>query len=210
MLRGDRSAGHYGVDDQGGFDQLTVRNGVVRTFYLGVAAFNFADKVVVSGVLASGNVIAGISLSGFSDSVKSSTGSGNGDTGIAVGGTAGAKVQSSTASGNGSYGINAGGASASVKSSTATGNGILGINIDGPSASLISSIASGNGEGGISVNGDATQIKGNRAEANGFAGGSSDLAGLGIVAFGYTKAPVGTNIARGNDDTAECNPAFLC
>jgi hypothetical protein len=106
-------------------------------------------------------------------------------------------------------GINAGGASASVKSSTATGNGILGINIDGPSASLISS-ASGNGEGGISVNGDATQIRGNRAEANGFAGGSSDLAGLGIVAFGYTKAPVGTNIARGNDDPTECNPASLC
>jgi hypothetical protein len=29
-------------------------------------------------------------------------------------------------------------------------------------------------------------------------------------ATGYTVAPVGANVARGNDDQAECVPASLC
>jgi hypothetical protein len=53
-------------------------------------------------------------------------------------------------------------------------------------------------------------IGGNRAENNGFFGGASDLTGLGIYATGYTTAPVGTNVAGGNDDPAGCNPSALC
>jgi hypothetical protein len=51
---------------------------------------------------------------------------------------------------------------------------------------------------------------GNRADGNGFVGGVSDGLGLGIRVQNFTTAPVGTNLARGNDDPAECDPGSLC
>src|SRR5262249_56875584 len=68
---------------------------------------------------------------------------------------------------------------------------------------------SGNGRG-IEVTGDAATLKGNRAEGKGFPGGASDGVGLGILVGGFTTAPLGTNVVRGNDDAAECQPASLC
>ena len=128
-----------------------------------------------------------VHLLGASESVKSSAASGNHD-GILIGGDSG-KIQSSSAVGNGSFGIFITGDSGSVSSSTASGNGVH----------------------GVEVLGDAAKLSGNRAEANGFAGGSaSDLTGLGIFVPGSTTAPVGTNVARGNDDPAECDPTSLC
>ena len=175
----------YGIDDTGGFDNVTVKNGVLRNFEEGILAWNGADKFSVLNVVASGNVFYGFDIRG--DFIK---------------------IQSSTASGNGDTGVNAVGGSASIKSMAASGN-YLGIRIIGNSGSIKSSTASGNHGYGITVSGNAASLKSNYTDGNGFAGGS-DLGGLGINVTNYTTPPVGKNTARGNDDPSECQPATLC
>jgi hypothetical protein len=227
-LRGDGTQGKYGIADNG-YALLTIKNGVVRNFDYGVVVD--ADRASVSNLVVSGSANDGIHIAGDSAKIGSSTASGNHNWGINVTGDS-AKIQSTTASGNASYGIHITGDSGSVQSSTADGNGIAGIEVDGISASvkssaasanavaglvvngtagsIRSSAASANGSYGIYSNGNAPVLKGNRAEANGFPGGVSDLTGLGVYATGYTTPPAGTNVARGNDDPAECIPASLC
>jgi hypothetical protein len=228
-LRGNRTSGRHGINDSG-FSRLTVKNGVVRNFDIGVAAYNGADQTSISGLLASGNASDGIFVAGASATIKSSTSSGNAGSGIDVGGV-GVKIQSSAAVGNGIVGIQVNGDSTSVTSSIASGNRSLGIEVvgdfavirsttasgnvvegilvSGSAARIQSSTASGNGSIGIEVDGGfgAAQVKSNRAEANGFAGGASDGGGLGIGVLGSVT---GTNVARGNDDGSECSPLSLC
>ena len=175
----------YGIDDTGGFDNVMVKNGVLRNFSEGILAWNGADKFSVLNVVASGNEFYGFDLRG--DSVK---------------------IQSSTASGNGDTGVNVVGDSASIKSLAASGN-YLGIRIIGDSGSIKSSTASGNDGYGITVLGNAASLKSNQTDGNGFADGS-DLGGLGINVTNYTTPPIGKNTARGNDDPAECSPTYLC
>jgi hypothetical protein len=206
-LLGDRSLGHYGIDDTGGFDRVTVKNGVLRNFDYGIRTL-VADGFGVVGVLASGNSRNGMDIEGAAASLKSSTVSGNGDNGLVIGSKSG-KVQSVTAVGNVESGIVADGAALSVSSSTASGNGFFGIYAHGDAVSLKSSTASGNGGYGMYVSGDAAAISGNRAEANGFAAGAANGGGLGFYVF-YAVPPTGRNVARGNDDPAECEPSFLC
>jgi hypothetical protein len=165
------------------------------------------DSASIKAATAPGNG-QGIVVQGDAPSVSSSTASGNGR-GIFLEGTS-ASVTSSSASGNDNEGVAVdGGPSASIKSVTASGNGLAGIDVTSASASIVSSTVSGNGTEGIHVDGDAAKVSGNRAETNGFAGGS-DLAGLGILVENFTTAPVGTNVARANDDFTECDPLPLC
>jgi hypothetical protein len=206
-IRGDRTVATYGVANPAGHDRVTIKNGTVSNFAYGVFADTGSDDVSVSKVLVSGNNGYGIFLSGASVKITSSTASGNHIDGIFVDGTS-ASISSSIVVGNGTHGIVIGGASATIKSSTASGNGIDGMFVGGISAKIESSTASGNGRNGIVVTGDAARIKANRAEANGF--GAADLVGAGIFVTWPTIAPVGTNVARGNDDPAECAPASLC
>ena len=119
-------------------------------------------------------------------------------------------VKSSTAVGNAGYGIVVSGDAASVTSASANGNKAHGIRVVGSLASIKSSTTSGNGGHGIYVSGDAATLKANRAEANSFPGGVSDDAGFGIVTTGFTTPPAGTNVARGNDQSAQCDPSSLC
>ena len=208
-LRGDRDLTDYGIDDSGGFDHVTVKNGVLRNFGEGVwvVSASPADKIAVSNVVAAGNLDAGIAVSGDSASIKSSSASGNANSiGIEVFGDS-AKIQSSTASGD-LLGIEVQGNSATIQSSTASGN-LRGIYVLGDSAKIQSSTASGNSDFGIEAQGDAASVSGNHADGNGYSGGS-DRAGLGINAFDFSTAPVGKNTARGNDDPTECNPTYLC
>jgi large repetitive protein len=209
VVKGDRS-GHDGVSDTGSFDKVTLKNGVVRNFFDGV--FATGDDVTISNLVASGNLNMGIQvLGGASTSVKSSSSSGNGFDGIDICCTgASPSVTATTVAGNGSFGIFIEGASASVRSSVVTGNGGDGIRIFGASASIKSSTVSGNDLDGVSVDGDAAKLVGNRMEANGYPAGASDGNGVGIVVTGFTTGPVGSNVARGNDDPAECAPASLC
>jgi hypothetical protein len=167
---------------------VTVENGVLRSFDVGLYAHDGANEVRVSSLLVSGNFF-GVYISGTEASVKSSAAAGNGGSGVYVQGE-----------------------SARVQTATAVGNHFDGISIDGDAASVRSSTASGNESDGIIVAGDAAVVRSNRAEANGFSGGVSDAAGLGIevVNGSFTTPPVGTNVARGNDAPNECNPASLC
>jgi len=185
-LRGDHSTGLYGIDDLRGYDGVTIENGTLRDFDYGLVGFA-ADRLVVAGVHASGNVGGGLFLAGVAVTVRSSTASQNG--------------------GDGLYILSA---SADIRSSGASENMGNGIYVSGGSAAIRSSIAFGNAHHGIAVSGDAAIVEGNLAEANGVAPGASGLGALGLDVFGYTTPPVGTNVARGNDDSAECRPKSLC
>jgi Right handed beta helix region len=214
----------------GGYDGVTVKNGTVRNFSIGADFSNGADNATVSNLVASGNG-QGIYIAGASASIKSSNASGNGQSGVEIVGDS-ASITSTSAAGNGLYGVwvqgngasikssrapaNAAvgfelkGGSTSVASSTASANGDVGLYVEGDSASVKSTKTSGNVNAGIVVSGDAATLKGNRAEGNGFPGGASDDVGVGILVHNFTIAPVGTNLARGNDDSAQCQPASLC
>jgi hypothetical protein len=184
-IRGDRSAGHYGVDATFGYDDVTIKNGTLINFNYGVFAFN-ADHVSISGLVVSGSTGYGIDVTGDEPSIKSST-----------------------SSGNAGFGFFLDGAVPSVTSAVASGNGYAGIQAYG-AASIKSSTASGNGGDGIAVVGNAARLRANSANGNGFAGNASDGFGLGVVVSGYTTAPLGTNVAHGNDDPSDCSPASLC
>lgn len=166
-----------------------------------------ATAAIQSSTTSGNESLYGILVEGASASIKSSNASGN-HVGISISG-ASASIKSSTASGNDLWGVAVTGGSGSITASTVSGNGGDGIDFTGASARIQSSNASGNGGFGIFVDGDAAQIKGNRAYANGFAGGSN-FVGLGIWATDYTTPPVGTNVAQGNDELAECTPSSLC
>ena len=187
-LRGNRGPNTGGIYDPG-FDGVTIKNGVVRNFERGVDADNFSDSVSLLNLAATGNSGFGIYIHGSSPLVKSSTASGNAGQGMYIDSFPGAPK---------------------ILSSSATGNNV-GIVVEGPSIKIQSSTASGNAWVGIVVHGEAAVLKGNRVEGNGFLGGASDLGGLGIsVDANVTIPPSGKNIARGNDDPAECDPTYLC
>jgi hypothetical protein len=120
-IGGTQAGLRYGINNTGGHDGLTVKNGVVTKFDYGVAASG--DGVTVSRLVASGNVNAGIWIDGSSASVKSSSALGNGASGIIVQGGNGANIQSSTASGNALDGIFTNNGSVSVTKSIAFGTG---------------------------------------------------------------------------------------
>jgi hypothetical protein len=230
VLKGDRSFGDFGVDDSGGHDVM-VKNGVIRNFDDGVFVFGGFAKVSISNVVSTGNARGGLVVNGDRVSINKSSASGNGTIGVLALGTV--SVTSTTAAGNGTYGVWLAQADgSSVRSSRALGNGSTGFVLEGDSTSVISSTASGNGGGGvyikgnsasvkstktsgnaghgIEVSGDAALLRGNSAQGTGFLGGVSDGIGLGILVGGFSIAPTGTNLARGNDDPAECSPASLC
>ena len=77
---------------------------------------------------------------------------------------------------------------------------------------VVDCVASENGTVGILVNVTQARIFGNAANRNGFIDyaddGASDGGGLGISAF--TGVAGTDNTARGNDDTSECVPGYLC
>ncbi len=53
-LSGDRGAGDYGIDDSAGHDKVTVKNGALRNFGLGVLGDSGANMLAVTRVVASG------------------------------------------------------------------------------------------------------------------------------------------------------------
>jgi hypothetical protein len=210
VVRGDRGAGDYGIDDTGGWDRVAVKNGVVRNFDFGVLAPSRANRLAISNLVTAGNTQVGVFVAGGLASVTSSTASGNGSYGIYTSGTWTA-ITSSTVFGNGSDGIALHGDLGNVMLSTASGNLERGIVIVGANVLVKASSAFGNGTAGIFVAGDAAAVRGNFADGNGYYAFASDLVGPGILVTGWaTNGPVGTNTARGNDDPAECDPASLC
>jgi hypothetical protein len=192
VIRGDHPdtsgiAGPYGID-LGGFDKVTIENGVIRDFATAGVNAQGSDGVVLSNLVVSGNGLYGVLVGGNSVSITSSTVSSNGLNGVEIGGAeasiksstvsrngqmgihingASVSITSSTASGNGTYGVLVGGSSASIKSTTASGNEADGMFLGGTSASIASSTASGNGNDGINVVGDSASIASSTASGNG-------------------------------------------
>ena len=113
-VHGDRSSGRYGIDDLNGFDRVTVENGVVRNFDYGLVGFG-ANRLVVSGLVVSGNTSGGIFVVGSTPQIQSSKALRNGEDGIYVLGTS-ATVQSSTGSANAGSGIYVSGAFSRIRS----------------------------------------------------------------------------------------------
>jgi hypothetical protein len=183
-VQGDRDSGDYGIDDSGGFDTLTVKNGVVRDFDFGLYAA-IASKITVSGLKALDNLGNGISVQGDDASVSKSMAAGNGY-GIALVGD-GEKVTSSTASQNTVTGIFISGNGGSVKSSLAAGNVTAGVGITGGSASVTSVTAYGNGFG-VRVLGDFDTVKSVTAQGNGL---------YGIEAVGFSDAVTSSTASGG-------------
>lgn len=230
VLKGSNN-GFNGIADLGGWDHVTVKNGVVRNFSAGVYAWIDSDNVTVSDIVAVGNAKQGIYIDGASATIKSSTASENGTSGIEIVGNSaaitssmavrngdqgiwvkgdGGSVKSSRVVGNVSTGAALEGDHSSVTSSVLSGNSWNGLRIEGDSASVKSTTASANTNNGIEVEGESAIIKANHVEGNGMPNGASDGQGLGIAVSSLTNAPVGTNVVRGNDDPAECKPSSLC
>jgi large repetitive protein len=208
-IRGDRDPSDYGIDDSGGYDGVSVKNGVLRNFAVGIGGFSGANGLKITSVVATGNTFGGVAVIGDSISVASSILAGNGSYGLDVGGN-GVSIVGSNASGNAADGLIVAGDSASIRSSIVAGNGDRGVILVGDSDSVKSTTLTGNGNVGVVLQGNDASLTGNRADGNGFVGGSSDSAGRGVYVLGYTTAPTGKNVARGNDDPAQCSPSWLC
>lgn len=174
-ITGDRSAGHFGIDDTAGFDNILVKNGALRKFGDDVHGIG-ANHVHVQNVVASGAEGTGIYIEGNSARVTSSEASGNGFGVWIVGITA--TVISTEASANRNSGIALFGVFANVTSSHSYGNGSdgdsnggtvtlgSGIGIFGDAASVVSSVASGNTQAGIKIVGQNAIVRRSRASGN--------------------------------------------
>ena len=118
-LFGDGDQADEGVSADGCCDNVTVENGVIRDFGVGIFAFR-VDHFSVRNVVASGNG-GGIFLQqSASDSIQFSTTSGNVG-GISLDNAQQSSVTSSTASGNRDFGLFDSGGGDKIKSVTASG-----------------------------------------------------------------------------------------
>ena len=163
-LFGDGAQGDEGVNAVGCCDNVTVENGVIRDFGIGIDAER-DDHFSVRNVVASGNGL-GIYLAGaVSGSIQSSTVSGNLN-GITIIGGQHSSVTSSTASGNRSFGLVDYGVGDKIRAVTASGNVGDGIRVGAAASgtSVTSSTADGNGSLGIAVDGNSVTLKGNTAK----------------------------------------------
>ena len=105
-------------------------------------------------------------------------------------------------------GIIASGSPVLVANNRANGNALNGITVQGAGPRIRENIANGNGVHGIRDEATGAVIRENITKANGFA--PDDGTGLGIDASSDATVRGGANIARANDDTRQCDPAFLC
>jgi hypothetical protein len=184
-LAGDRSPGRYGVALDG-FDGVTVENGAIRNFDYGLVGFA-ASRLTLSRIVATTNANGGIFVVGPST-----------------------RIRSSNVSRNGGDGIYALGVSPTIESTTASENAGAGIYLSGVTSQIRLSTASDNADDGIIVAGNAARLEDNRTNKNGRTDTAPNSHHLGILAFAYTTAPTGTNLARGNTDPSECRPKTLC
>ena len=100
-IRGDRGLGDYGIDDSGGFDSVTIKNGVLRNFnecIMAATNVTIADKLTVQNMVVSANASRGIIVRGNSAKIQSTIASGNGEGILVIGDLA--SIKSVTAHGH--------------------------------------------------------------------------------------------------------------
>ena len=217
-----------------GKDDVTIRNGVIRNFNIGIN-MNGVDRGEVIDVVAVDND-TGIFFDGNDNAVRKSFASANAggitfahaDLGEVVSSTAsnntnglavtdtssGVRVELNNFSGNSSKGASILGPS-DIFRNTFAGNGVgggeVGLSADGVGGVVERNLFFGNGGTGYVDNGGGTAINKNSSYANGFLDGIPNGQGIGIDASGVAFVSGTDNVARGNDDNLdECLPASLC
>jgi parallel beta-helix repeat protein len=215
-----------------GQHHIRIINGTVRGFTDDVSVYGNPVGTVVSKILATGAKESGIYVSGSRARVDHNVAVGNLQNGILFG--ARGNVEDNIASDNGLSGISfALGSAGEVAHNNTHGNGKDGVEMVAP-GTLFKNTAEGNLQDGFEVKGDGAIVRHNRALGNDTAGivlsgtgqliiqnvangngwGTADGNGLGIDASAATApktSPKGPkNVAHGNDDVDECDPASLC
>lgn len=194
---------HFGVLDAGGFTGLTVENGVINDFSVGVELFGGSGAKVL-GSRIEDEASVGI-LDSSSDGARLSGDYvvGGGGTGVSLGATTGSSVTGSWIEGNAVSGI-------SVNNDprvTISGNKILdntsdGIDLGGTTTGTITgNIVNDNGLDGISAGPTFTTVKPPVAIARNRA---SFNAQWGILAPNGVVVDGGGNVVQGNGKAGQC------
>lgn len=170
-LTGDHTGGTAGVDDSGGFDRVTVKNGTLRGFDYGVN-FVAAKKAVVKHVTAVDDY-DGIEANGFPSSIT---------------------LKSVNASANRGTGIDISQGPVSIRSTKASNNAFDGMYLIANHVRVHGGRADGNGEYGIEFSGLNQQVEGTEVGGNGV---GNPALGSGII-FEYAGGIVDGVTASGN------------
>ena len=186
-LSGDRTDSTFGVKDLTGFDDLTVVNGSITKFAVGVDAEGVTDRVHIKKIVAAGNKGDGIYVEGSAAQVTASHASGNFDSGMTISGRS-TIVSGSEASNNEYMGLDLRGDFVRVTGAETDANNADGIHLSGESSHVTDAIASGNRDDGIAVLGGSAKVAGGQARGNG---------GNGLYLFGGSER-VTTSRASGN------------
>ncbi len=204
----------HGIVVQQGSDPTSVsRNAVLNNGQTGIIMFAGNSSVARNSVR--GNDEFGIQVSGPRSSVAMNAVVGNRVAGIVVAeGFANpddTSVVGNTANANGESGIIAlDGERLTFRGNRTDNNEESGIFVfeSVTPVSVSKNTANGNGELGIGVQAAVASLRMNRAGGNGLRNGIDDDTGLGVFADGTVSGS--RNVARGNDDPRECDPATIC
>jgi parallel beta-helix repeat protein len=226
-VEGDGTTG-AGIQNNGNFSRITIRNGTVRFFLDGLHANSAANRNTVIDVTTALNVDDGVEFDGGTRHVlRGVIASSNGDEGIELDAVSRAGLVGNWGVNNGSSGLDLEVAQSNVGSNRASGNDIgieifgdrnkvigsradrnatHGILVDGSQNLLKANKTHGNLVNGILINlGDGNVLKENIATGNGYPMQASDGAGLGIDAINDTGVVGSKNRAGGNDNPLECS-----
>ncbi len=121
-------------------------------------------------------------------------------------------IEENRATGNDGAGIRVAGSEQVIRGNRVAGNRSYGFFVEGDGHRLTRNVARGAASAGIYLlSGNGQLVKKNVASRNGFFNGESNGSGLGIyVDAAVTNLTANGNVARGNDDPAECSAAAHC
>jgi parallel beta-helix repeat protein len=232
---GTPDPGDDGIDI-GSHSGVVVRNGIVKRFYDGIFA-GASTGNQLNNVVVAGSFQNGVQLTGSNHVVKKSVMAGNGNYGVFIDLPINNQIVGNTTAFNVFQGINLGaGGGNLVKANRVAANGDSGITMTVADADrFLKNVILGNDNFGLfPTTSDDAVIKGNdvsgnvntgifiaagsnnlisknKANGNGYTppGTSNDL-GLGIDTSGTESAASSGNVARANDNPAECDPADIC
>ena len=234
-LRGDGGIGDHGIINDpavlgSGFDDVTIRNGVVRKFNKGVVVADNVARNVVSNIVFLWLSNSSIELLGPEGTAKNNTLASQGlrvsgpnvnvernrlvRTGLTLLDDS-ALVRSNIIAGESSEGIFANTSDSRIEANVIAGNGH---GLDAESGIETNTLNErnvytgnalvGNAGAGLHDQGDDSEIVDNTAVANGFFQGVADGTGAGIIADASSTGSGNTALA--NDAIVQCDPAELC
>jgi parallel beta-helix repeat protein len=125
-IGGDGDLGDVGIDNGGGFEKLTIKDGTISEFGEGISIGNNAQKNTIDNVTVFGCQTAGIDLNDSdAGKVKECIFNGIGGIGLVLGdGSTDNTVEKSTALGNGVAGFEMRGSNNTIKKTDVTGNSV--------------------------------------------------------------------------------------